>query len=259
MENISNKYWMDGELYAAWGYYFKDSSCLKDNIKLFIDNYLAITLKYGINLPSLVDQDKTFDLSYLKEKYIESDKALTNLLLNKVYSDNLDQYITTSLIFFRNDKEEIVGTIYKELEFFTKIAQTDKILLKSYYIGLRTNAFFSVLEGWNDNGQQILIDNSELAYLNTTRLNSYIRDLTILMFEFCDNEFAFSDENPIYDKNGRSELYDGIYLLVKGEVLFYEDVYELLPDEHKYKPFEEIQVELDDTNYKKYLKNSTER
>lgn len=150
---------------------------------------------------------------------------------------------------------EIIGSINKQLEFFTKIADINGISLESYYIGLRTNAFFSVLETRNRNGDQIFIDNSELAYLNTTRLNSYIRDLTILIFEFCDNEFAFSDEYPIYDKNGKSKLYTGIYLIIKDEVLFYEDVYELLSEEHKYKPFEQIQVELDDTNYKKYLKS----
>ena len=42
-------------------------------------------------------------------------------------------------------------------------------------------------------------------------------------------------------------------VLFNDEVLFYEDIYDLLPEEHKYKPFEEIQIELDDTNYKKWL------
>ncbi|WP_456314793.1 hypothetical protein [Pseudomonas shirazensis] len=256
MGNISNKYWMDGELFAAWGYYFKDNNYLKNNIQLFVDKYLSITLKYGINLPSLVAENNAFDINFLRKSFNASDKILIDLLLKKGYSNKLDKYITTSFIFFKNDKNEITGAINKELEFFTKIADIDGISLGSYYIGLRTNAFFSILESWNSNGEQVFIDNSELAYLNTTRLNSYIRDLTILMFEFCDNEFAFSDEHPTYDKNGKSELYDGIYLLIKGEVLFYEDIYELLSEEHKYKPFEQIQVELDDTNYKKYLKSS---
>ncbi|MBF4470618.1 hypothetical protein [Flavobacterium sp. HJJ] len=256
MENISNEYWIDGELFAAWGYYFKDNNYLKENIQLFVDKYLSIAIKYGINLPSLVAENNTFDMSFLKRKYNKSNEVFIDLLLKKSYSDKFDKYITTSFIFFKNDKNEIIGSINEELEFFAKIADINGIFLESYYIGLRTNAFFSLLETRNSNGEEVFIDNSELAYLNTTRLNSYIRDLTILIFEFCDNEFAFSDEYPINDENGKSELYDGIYLLIKGQVLFYEDIYEFLPEEHKYKPFEEIQVELDNTNYKKYLESN---
>ncbi|OVE55808.1 hypothetical protein B0E34_16465 [Chryseobacterium mucoviscidosis] len=252
MEKISNKYWADGELFASYGYYFNN---IEQNIELFIDKYLSVAIKYGINLPSLVDDCNTYDIQYLKEQYIKSDEILTRLLLRKSYSNKIEQYITISHMFLNDYNGHIKAMIYKDLDFFIKIAHNDEISVKSYYIGLQTNAFFSEIEGYNQDGNRIYVDNSELSFLNTTRLNSYIRDLTILMFEFGAEEFDFSNEYDIYDKNGISELYEDIYLKIKGEVLFYEDIYDLLPEEHKYKPFEEIQVELDDTNYKKYLEN----
>lgn len=49
----------------------------------------------------------------------------------------------------------------------------------------------------------------------------------------------FSDECQIYNEKGISELYDDIFLKIKGEVVFYEDIYDLLPEEHN-KPFEKI-------------------
>lgn len=257
MKKESNIYWKDGELFAAWGYYFnQENNYLKDNIKSFIDKYLLITLKYGINLPSLVNQCNNLDIKYLKEQYFKSDKILTSLLLKKSYSDNLNENITTSYIFFKDEKNDIKGMIYKELEFFIKIANNDELSLKNYYIGLQTNTFFTELEEYNEDGNIIYIDNSELSYLNTTRLNSYIRDLTLLMFEFGADEFDFSDEYQIYNEKGISELYDDIYLKIKGEIVFYEDIYDLLPEEHQYKPFEDIKVELDDSNYKKYMEKN---
>lgn len=95
---------MDGELFAAWGYYFKDNKYLKENIQLFVHKYLSITLKYGINLPSLVNDNNIFDVNTLSKRYNESSDLFRDLLLKKNYSDEFDKYITTSFIFFKNDK-----------------------------------------------------------------------------------------------------------------------------------------------------------
>ncbi|MDN3693623.1 hypothetical protein QWZ06_15665 [Chryseobacterium tructae] len=43
---------------------------------------------------------------------------------------------------------------------------------------------------------------------------------------------------------------------MENGVLFYEDIYDLLPEEYKYKPFEEIQIQLDNTNYKKWAEKN---
>ncbi len=254
LEN-SGKYWTDGEIFASWGFYFKEETFLADNIPLFLEKYLAITLKYGINLPSLAVENETFDLERLKESYLKKDNPLRDLLLKRSLSESLDKYITMSCVFFKNEEKEIVKTVYKKLDFFSVIADFDEKCLKNYYMSLQTNAFFSRLETFNSNGESSFIDNSELAYLNTTRLNSYLRDLAILMFEFGESECSFSDDYQDYDENGKSTCFEDFFLLVNGDIIFYEDVYDLLPEEQMYKPFETIKVDLDETNYKKYLES----
>jgi len=94
------------------------------------------------------------------------------------------------------------------------------------------------------------IDNLETANLNTPRFNSFLRDFIILCFEYGATDFEFDDlEYENISEQG---------ILFGNEIVYYEDIYDSLPEEHKYKPFKEIQVEVDDTNYKRYMENKKE-
>ncbi|KPH14715.1 hypothetical protein [Chryseobacterium sp. ERMR1:04] len=113
-----------------------------------------------------------------------------------------------------------------------------------FFITFCSDAFFDELSNDNSN---VIIDNSETAYLNTPRFNSFLRDFIILCFEYGATDLEFDDlEYENISEQG---------ILFGNEIVYYEDIYDLLPEEHKYKPFKEIQVELDDTNYKIYMEN----
>ncbi|MBT1702742.1 hypothetical protein KK060_05590 [Fulvivirgaceae bacterium PWU20] len=121
---------------------------------------------------------------------------------------------------------------------------------KSILFYLDTDAFFSAL---SNHSLEDNIDNSKLAFLNATRLNSFIRDIAAVMFEFGANEMAFNNLCEADEDEHKSRYFSNYFLQVDGEILFYEDVYSLLPVKDKHKDFEVIQVGIDHTRYKKYL------
>jgi len=65
------------------------------------------------------------------------------------------------------------------------------------------------------------IDNAELAVLNTSRLNSFLRDLKQVCIQFGANDF--------YVENSGMENYTEKGVEIMGEVLYYEDIEDLLP------------------------------
>ncbi len=77
----------------------------------------------------------------------------------------------------------------------------------------------------NIGGKGFWVDNSELAYLNTPRLNSFLRDLKKLCFDYGANKFEFEN----LGLNDFSE--DGV--LFDGEVIYYEDTVGLLMPHQK--------------------------
>jgi hypothetical protein len=79
------------------------------------------------------------------------------------------------------------------------------------------------------------------------------------MFEFGATDILFDNAIEMLDAGEESKYINDIYLKVGGEVIFYEDIYNMLPEEHKYKEFEKIHLELDETNYKRYLASKTNR
>lgn len=279
MNVLSQNYWKN-DLFGVWGFYWSETSMFKilENKLVFIEKYIKICIKYGINIP--IDFCDGNDLDSIKDLFFyRLNKTLNKdnewYMLFKLYNNgNMPHPIFPCLLYIKNDKS-ILSNNYIGVEKLTTYNQ-ENITKKDFselikiwtYINvdntnptitfyLNTNAFFSEFESYSHSqGKTILIDNSDLAYLNTTRFNSFIRDLTILFFEFGTKEFACDDLIQEYDEKGNSKHFRDIFLLVKDEVLFYEDIYDLLPEEHKYKPFEEIQIQLDNTNYKKWLEKN---
>lgn len=279
MNALSQNYWKN-DLFGVWGFYWSEKSMFRilENKLTFIEKYIKICIKYGINIPIDFcdgnDLDGVKDLFFYRlNKTLIKDKEW--YMLFKLYNKgNMSYPIFPCLLYIKNDKsiysDNYIGveelTIYNQeniikkdfselIKIWAYINEDDTNPTITFY--LNTNAFFSEFESYSySQGKIIPIDNSDLAFLNTTRFNSFMRDLTILFFEFGAKEFAFDDLIQEYDDKGNSKYFKDIFLLVKGEVLFYEDIHDLLPEEHKYKPFEEIQIELDDTNYKKWLEKN---
>ena len=226
--NNSSNYWTDFEaelsiyLHIKWGSqnaidYFKSKE------SLFVAEYIRIAEKYGICVP-------------LQESY-ESSKSLYSLYLrgkNIIYPTKLflseednKPYSVVSLdpLVYEIDQLETffsypirVELIKKELEF--------RIIL---YIS--NDIFFPFIDNKKTKSdsftrnENTLIDNSALAYLNTPRLNSFIRDLKKLSIEFGAN--AIELEN--LGLEGFSE--DGV--LFGNEVVYYEDIQDMLSPQHQ--------------------------
>jgi hypothetical protein len=81
----------------------------------------------------------------------------------------------------------------------------------------------------NIGGKGFWVDNSELAYLNTPRLNSFLRDLKKLCFQYGATEFEFENLGlKDFSENG---------ILFDNEIVYYEDIYDMLPSKHQIKKF----------------------
>ncbi len=233
---------------------------LENNNKEFLFSYILLSYKYGILLPNNLQlndnlTENIYDLLD-NEKTIFPDNWI-NFSFNKLYSYT-NGLLYQSILFVNDNNElkpeKIVNAdlliTYQDIILNNNdsvYAEPVKILFFRNYFSITfgNDAFFEKLNNKKTTG---IVDNSETAYLNTPRFNSFLRDFIILCFEYGATDFNFEwlgDEN-ISEKG----------ILFGDEVVYYEDIYDLLPEEHKYKLFEEIQVEMDDTNYKKWLDES---
>lgn len=108
------------------------------------------------------------------------------------------------------------------------------------HLAIESDCFFPALHGNNRKIQTIrersgslnpsITDNSELSYLNTPRLNSFLRDLLSLSRELgaamtFENFVEPNPETPVFvNSNG---------VLIHNEVIYYEDVKEMLEPEYR--------------------------
>lgn len=235
---------------------------LEENEEDFIYQYILLANKYGILLPhnikmsdhiredvvNLVRTDKNiYPKDWIAFRINKLFRYKDGLLYNShIYTQrnsiitleeivNADLLVTYQDVIFNNDDSIYAAPV--KITFFRD----------HFYITFCADTFFDELS--NDNAD-VVIDNSETAYLNTPRFNSFLRDFIVLCFQYGATDFKF--------EKLRHENFSEQGILFGSEIVYYEDIYDLLPEEHKYKPFEEIQVELDNTNYKKYLKKNKE-
>ncbi|WP_133147505.1 hypothetical protein [Chryseobacterium aquaticum] len=262
--NNTSEYWkeMDYDVSTftiSWN--SKESQIFLENkTSDFICSYILLTNKYGILLPHNITE--LTDLKRIvNEIDVKSDSIDSSIWkkFNYLYNYKNKKLLYHSLLFIQKEKifaEKIVNAdlllTYQDIV----VKNNDSIyaepvtilFFKNYfYMTFNSDAFFDELD--NDNAD-IIIDNSETAYLNTPRFNSFLRDFIILCFQYGATDFEF--------EKLRHENFSEQGILFGNEIVYYEDIYDLLPEEHQYKPFKEIQVELDDTNYKKYLENKKE-
>lgn len=235
---------------------------LEDKTSDFICSYVLLTYKYGILLPHNITELTNLK-QVINEINVKSESIDSSIWekFNYLYRYN-DNLLYHSLLFVQKGKfekifaEKIVNAdlllTYEDIlnvndNFYAEPATI--LFFKNYFfLTFNADAFFDELS--NDNSD-VVIDNSETAYLNTPRFNSFLRDFIVLCFQYGATNFEFDD---LGYKNISEQ---GI--LFGNEIVYYEDIYDLLPEEHQYKPFKEIKVEFNDTNYKRYLeKKETE-
>ena len=241
-------YW-EHEAVAAWGFYFNDINYILNNLEFFLIDYISITLKYGINIPFLAYNENIYDPKIIVSKLLSKDeediyKRWGRIIRGNYFNYDLKEHDIPCTMFITTETGNIQKKIFTKNNYgsFFNIFSTfnPKEENFSIYFSLTTNAFFD--EIWSSRTYKDKlkgVDNSDLAYLNTTRLNSYIRALYTLFENYkVDNcEFSnFFDGNL----NNRSKYFNEQFLKIKNEIVFYEDIFDILPIEHRYTLFEDF-------------------
>jgi hypothetical protein len=222
----------------------------------FLETYVKLTLKYGIMIPpmfSLNSNLNIFDANLnIKEQItrllIDKDKANMNVSFMTLYyctpTEIFKDFIFSSMLYIQIGNsialKNIANSDYlytlediikKKQDFFAPVVKMDYV--NSFYISYRSDAFLYVLN--NNKTDYCDIDNSDTAYLNTPRYNSFLRDFLNLCTEYGGKILFFCTESlkGVYSEQG---------ILCDKEIVYYEDIYDLIPEEHRYKFFEEIQL-----------------
>lgn len=266
-----NLYWTEQHS-AMWGFYWSLESrkLLLDSKYDFVKAYIKICVKYGICIPVDYLSGKSIEeivTSCLERTNDRSDwYILHNLYVKPGYSTPIfpclmyakrdndvqsDFYISVSPLSDFEGKGELVLNPY--INHLCKVWSYNKSdnSERSIIFYLETDAFFNELSNHSlaDN-----IDNSELAYFNTPRLNSFIRDMSALFFAFGAKTMAVDNLCEAVEAGQSSKFFLNDFLRVGGEVIFYEDIYSLLPEAIRYKEFEMTEVVIDGSSYNQYLK-----
>ena len=221
----SSDYWCDfeGELCVYYNYTWNEESFLNDRIN-FIKKYIELTEKYKIAVPI-----NSFDVL---------DLEITSLY--RLYEKDSNYYFPSYLFLNSNDKvaQKIVSidpliTLENSKTKFSShgsIPIRIELIMREYETELICYIDNDIFNLWIDNkktkrdpnigSKGFWVDNSELAYLNTPRLNSFLRDLKKLCFDYGANKFEFENLG-LNDFSENGVLFD-------GEVIYYEDIVGLL-------------------------------
>ncbi len=238
---------------------------LQENQAQFIHKYVLLTKKYGILMPVNINMEQDIELqvkNLVELDTIEYPDNWIKFCYNKLNNNLQLKKLTYSFYLFvkRGDKVQLEHLVNSELLF-----SLDKVLADGgsyahpfvmdfsqdhFFMYYESNAFFYYL-GYDTDGYRI--DNSEFAYLNATRFNSFLRDFYYLCFEYGATDLKYGDYEG---DNPRFSVYGVIF---NNEVIYYEDVFEMLPQEHRYQPFKDIQVDIDKSHYENYQKKISEQ
>lgn len=222
---------------------------LENQIVDFIKSYIKLTFQYGILIPPFV-QLETLDSQIENIIKINSDISEIEIpdpciVFSHLYSYQRTQLYPTILFTEKDNKikcEKIVNLdllmTLEDMKNGNEGVYSPPIrinfLKDTLTLKMSTDLFFLEIDNKktkNDpliGGKSFWLDNSELAFLNTPRFNSFLRELKRLCFEsgatfIYENLWDNDPLNPIYfSENG---------VLFNGEVIYYEDVYDIL--QHK--------------------------
>lgn len=225
-EELTHMFW-DKKIQFGWEYYY-------------------LSKKYGLAC-SVYPYDNIRDYEQMFTSYknkFEDKREHNPILFMHVYKQMwaIPSYLFINLnekpkrIVSANPIIELENLKYRHPNWPVKIALDIGFKTTTIYYYIDNDLFNLGLENKKCREFKYPIDNSDLAYLNTPRLNSFIRDLKKLCFKYGATDFEFENLGLIdFTENG---------VLLDGEIIYYEDIYDILPDEHRYKPFEEIELDL---------------
>ncbi len=234
----SSNYWCDFESELSIYYHLKwigEHSINKfiSNEMIFFTKYISLCKKYGFAIPLNCNEDNFFDL-YQQEinKKKGYDMSAWYLMFRMytygkelVYPSKL--FIDIKDISFKNivnidpiselkhlevDNVSFAPPLIIELR-----EKQDEIVLTCY---IDNDIFNLELDNKKCHDLDYFVDNSGLAYLNTPRFNSFLRDLKKLCFEYCATDFEFENLGL------KDFCEDGV--MFNGEVVYYEDIENLL-------------------------------
>lgn len=265
IRNVSHYWWSDDADYMYWHFLWKTEEArtyVMNDQKTFLEKYISLTHKYQILLPAIEFVLKDDIIGYLQSdrstpgnpRAIPFDRLYDLDLVADVIGEKIG-FTYPSKIFVDNEKGEIRSEILidvyrlntvKELKRGgyepVKIGFTFSNEYMSIYIKTSSDCLFPILFPWNgkvsqsiDNGERPEfykknIDNSELAYLNAPRLNSFLRELKKLCL-FYRAEFMF--ENLIDKDSNKPYWINENGILINGEIIYYEDIVEMLDEKYR--------------------------
>ena len=228
--NVSNsaQYWaeFEGELCVYYHFVWSIPESLESflvNKLQFIREYVSIAEKYKIAVPinslhnldvhanSFFDLYKKYDNYYYPTYLFQSktdDKPSGIISIDPLLT--LDEYSSKPLSH---------GSVPIRVEL---LKRDNEIKLLCY---LDNDVFNLSLENKKCREFVYPVDNSELAYLNTPRLNSFLRDLKKLSSEYGATEFNFENLG-LQDFSEKGVLFD-------NEIVYYEDICDMLPPKNQ--------------------------
>ncbi|RRJ86918.1 hypothetical protein EG240_15650 [Paenimyroides tangerinum] len=237
----SSKYWTDfeSELSAYYHLIWLGETSINDfiiNEVNFIKKYMLLTYKYGLVTP-INGNEQNLLSGYQDYKLSNENKGISGSnLMNYLYNNNqkIDLVYPSKIFTDVNDKlpKKLIG-----VDPVTEL-NADIFLHDSYWkfplrvelwkkenkievvLNLDNDIFNLGLENKKCREFEFPVDNSDLAYLNTPRLNSFLRDLKKLCFEYGATDFEFEDLG-LNDFTENGVLFD-------NEIVYYEDIVDIL-------------------------------
>lgn len=272
-------------IFGEWGTEYRDINAdLGHYYEYIIETFNLIACKYGILIPYVnflshkmgftsftqwinwSESQNRFGLSSYYDAFLDGKNGGCPRLLypNFLFIPGGDKQ-HLQLITDIKDKKVIDSTKWEGDPYIYLNGSTgrynNKIL--HLYIVLHCDGILSTIHNrsmydWREDNPKIHealmkygVNNDDSYYLNTTRFNSFIRDICSL-YSLIGVGMSFFSGDTAHPNDFESTI-NGVK---KGnEVIYYEDIYDMLPLEERYQPFEEINYTLSMDEYHKFIEN----
>lgn len=220
-------------------FYF-ESSLLEDVKIEFVDSYSKISKKYGFGIISnlLEQEDSTYFENTIKE--LDPRRFFARLFLDV----GAKKVVFPCVWYHFNENNNAVCSMNSDK--FNPLLEIECLYAPSilqYGLTFRLNEcnFLPEYLIWDRHkSKERIVDNRDLYYLNTTRYNSYIREVKKLLKRIGITKSYFDALIGEFSKD--TYFNEEEFIKISGEVLYYEDVYNLLKDNEKYRSFEKFNL-----------------
>jgi hypothetical protein len=234
----SSKYWFDYESEKCVYYYIEWSTGtideFKENFQTFLSAYIELTNKFGIainvnaadTVPYISElRDNSFNNLYL----VENKFICPSLLFTDVNNTTPDKIVSVDPLLAIDDinnDQPGYGSIPFRIELVNKNNSYELMCFIDNDLFLQEIDNPKTKQDPEIGEEGCWVDNYELALLNTSRLNSFLRDLFTLCKLFGATSFDFED---LFGGGEFTET--GIE--INNEIIVYEDIYDTLPEKYR--------------------------